>query len=84
MQPSQYLRVIRQELPEIPDRDRRIIAAFAELRTRFTIILELKQYYTLIAQHASEDELKAMIHARNAAAIAMLEGIEQRKKQSDN
>jgi hypothetical protein len=84
MQPSQYLRVIRQELPEMPDRDRRIIAAFAELRTRFTIILELKQYYTLIAQHASEDELQAMIHARNAAAIAMLEGIEQRKKQSDN
>ena len=84
MQPSQYLRVIRQELPEMPDRDRRIIAAFAELRTRFTIILELKQCYALIAQHASEDELQAMIHARNAAAIAMLEGIEQRKKQSDN
>lgn len=84
MQPSQYLRIIRQELPEMPDRDRRIIAAFPELRTRFTIILELKQYYTLIAQHASEDELQAMIHARNAAAVAMIEGIEQRKKQSDN
>ena len=68
----------------MPDRDRRIIAAFPELRTRFTIILELKQYYTLIAQHASEEELQAMIHARNAAAVAMIEGIEQRKKQSDN
>lgn len=68
----------------MPDRDRRVIAAFPELRTRFTIILELKQYYTLMAQHASEDELQAMIHARNAAAVAMLEGIEQRKKQSDN
>jgi hypothetical protein len=84
MQPSQYLRIIRQELPDMPDRDRRLIASYPELRNRFTIILELRQFYALIAQAASEDELTAIVNARNAIASAMCEGIEERKRQSDN
>jgi hypothetical protein len=82
MNPSQFLASVKAELPEMPEKETRVIAFYPDARARFLILASLKAFCNQAA--TTQAELNAIIELRNTMALQMMEIVRQRIAEKEN